>query len=221
MGLKNVYLVAYNFIQAIGWLYILVQVIQHAVKPNPNETLWDKVGLAVSIFQNAAILEIFHSMFGIVKAPMFTTLVQVFSRVALVFITNNVPDVEKHWILTVMLLSWSLTEVVRYTFYGANLLGNVPFIIGWLRYTLFIILYPTGVSGEIGSILVSLPYVRATKIYSFEMPNKYNFAFSFYYALLASLPLYVLGLPMLYKYMLVQRKRFLNPQPPADKPKVQ
>lgn len=40
-------------------LYILVQVIQHVVKPEPGVTLWDKVGLAVSIFQNAAILEVF------------------------------------------------------------------------------------------------------------------------------------------------------------------
>ena len=109
-------------------MYILVMVIQHIVTPHPTETLWDKVGLYVSIFQNAAIVEvcsrhpsaffnidppihppthspilnkhmyliaskIFHSVFGIVKAPLFTTLVQVFSRVALVFITNNVPDV--------------------------------------------------------------------------------------------------------------------------------
>ena len=93
-------------------MYILVMVIQHIVTPHPTETLWDKVGLYVSIFQNAAIVEvcsthspilnkhmyliaskIFHSAFGIVKAPLFTTLVQVFSRVALVFITNNVPDV--------------------------------------------------------------------------------------------------------------------------------
>ncbi|WP_204265134.1 protein tyrosine phosphatase-like domain-containing protein, partial [Klebsiella aerogenes] len=45
----------------------------------------------VSIFQYAAVLEIVHSVFGLVKTSAATTFTQVFSRVACVFLAQNVP----------------------------------------------------------------------------------------------------------------------------------
>jgi very-long-chain (3R)-3-hydroxyacyl-CoA dehydratase len=62
-----------------------------------------------------------------------------------------------------MVGSWTLVEVPRYAFYAANELTEggtegVPWPIFWLRYSLFYCLYPTGISGEMLQIAVSLPH---------------------------------------------------------------
>lgn len=48
------------------------------------------------------------------------------------------------------------------------------------RYTLFIVLYPMGVSGELLTIYAALPFVRQSGLYSISLPNKYNFSFDYY-----------------------------------------
>ena len=56
-----------------------------------------------------------------------------------------------------MVLSWALTEVVRYLFYACSLVGfTIPALL-YLRYTMFYILYPTGASSEAFLIYAALP----------------------------------------------------------------
>ncbi len=57
------------------------------------------------------------------------------------------PQVYGHWGFTMMVTSWSLVEVPRYLFYAVNLIGTVPSPLFFLRYHLFMVLYPTGVLG--------------------------------------------------------------------------
>jgi very-long-chain (3R)-3-hydroxyacyl-CoA dehydratase len=48
-----------------------------------------------------------------------------------------------------MLLAWSVTEVIRYSYFVFNLSGvGVPAIWTWLRYNTFLVLYPLGVASE-------------------------------------------------------------------------
>ena len=48
-----------------------------------------------------------------------------------------------------MSIAWCITEVVRYSFYGLNLLfGSAPFISIWMRYSFFFVLYPVGAGSE-------------------------------------------------------------------------
>lgn len=56
------------------------------------------------------------------------------------------------------------------------------------RYTLFIALYPIGVTSEIMIIYHSLPVLKQSKLHSVELPNWFNFAFSYYYFNLACPP---------------------------------
>ena len=57
-----------------------------------------------------------------------------------------------------MILAWSTTEVIRYSFYAVSLVrGTVPGILVYLRYTTFYALYPIGASSEALLILSSLP----------------------------------------------------------------
>ena len=64
------------------------------------------------------------------------------------------------------MLSWSITEVIRYVFYALNLVGREPYSLLWLRYTTFWVLYPTGASSEAWLILASVPYSKPISSWS-------------------------------------------------------
>jgi very-long-chain (3R)-3-hydroxyacyl-CoA dehydratase len=72
---------------------------------------------------------------GLVRAPIMTTFIQVFSRL---FLTWGVVDLFPNSVRNcpaypVMLVAWSTTEVIRYSFYAWNLLDEVPYPLLWLR----------------------------------------------------------------------------------------
>ena len=48
-----------------------------------------------------------------------------------------------------MLLAWSLTEVVRYSYFVTYVAGFEDRTLTWLRYTMFFVLYPVGVTSEV------------------------------------------------------------------------
>lgn len=57
-----------------------------------------------------------------------------------------------------MILSWSLTEVIRYAFYAFSLLGSEPpHLLTYLRYTTFYVLYPLGAGSEAFLIFATVP----------------------------------------------------------------
>ncbi|OBZ70690.1 putative very-long-chain (3R)-3-hydroxyacyl-CoA dehydratase [Grifola frondosa] len=87
---------------------------------------------------------------------------QVSSRLYLVWgITYLFKKTRTNPLYASMVLSWSLTEVVRYSFYAFALLGSEPRFLLFLRYTLFYVLYPTGASSEAFLIYASLPLPSA------------------------------------------------------------
>lgn len=56
-----------------------------------------------------------------------------------------------------MVLSWALTEVIRYTFYATSLVGWEPAPLLWARYSTFFVLYPTGAGSEALVNFATLP----------------------------------------------------------------
>jgi len=57
-----------------------------------------------------------------------------------------------------MTISWACVEVPRYLFYVFAQFKSVemPYALFWLRYSLFMLLYPTGISGEVLQMYASL-----------------------------------------------------------------
>ncbi|KRY27489.1 GDP-L-fucose synthase [Trichinella spiralis] len=107
-------------------------------------------------------------------------------------------------------LPWSISEIVRYSFYALNILAVTPKFLTWLRqlirffnsifllltacsfrYTLFIGLYPLGVAGELLAIFAAMGPIGRRKLFTLEMPNIFNMSFNFYYSLFFIIPLYV------------------------------
>ena len=55
-----------------------------------------------------------------------------------------------------MLLAWSITEVIRYSYFVLHLRGYVPEFATWLRYNTFYILYPVGILSEMVMVLKTI-----------------------------------------------------------------
>jgi len=210
--IAKLYLLAYNFGQTAGWSYLLFQLFNYYLTDlKRTVSLWDYVGNTVIIFQNAAVLEIVHAATGIVPSNVVLTTFQVLSRVMLVCgVLLAAPVSIFSPGLPLALFAWSVTEIIRYGFYGFNLLKAVPSVLVWLRYTTFILLYPIGVTGELLCLYWAQDYARYNTIWSVEMPNPYNFTFSYYYFLWGVMLLYIPLFPQLYLHMFALRKKVLG-----------
>ncbi|KAK7870180.1 hypothetical protein R5R35_012735 [Gryllus longicercus] len=217
--LAKTYLFLYNFLQVIGWSYLLLLLIKHYTSPK-KESLWETVKLTVIIFQNAAVLEILHAAFRLVSSNVIITTFQVFSRVMVVCgVLLATPTGAASPGLGLALLAWSVTEIIRYMFYALNIVGFVPYLLVWLRYTTFIALYPIGVTGELLCLYAAQSYVAANQMWSVGMPNFLNFTFSYHYFMLIIMGLYVPLFPQMYLHMFAQRRKVLGGDGASSKKK--
>ncbi|KAL2164361.1 hypothetical protein VTH06DRAFT_3577 [Thermothelomyces fergusii] len=204
-GPKKAYLILYNAASAVAWAAILGRV---AV------VLWWKgapfVPLVVDNFaritQTFAIMEVFHALTGVVPAPFFTTAMQVASRLFLVWaVCWPFPQLNASTFYSSMLIAWSLSEIIRYSYFALKQVDAVPAWLHWLRYSAFLVLYPVGISSEVAMTLQALWGPAADLVAWYP------------YALTAVLLSYAPGSVILYGHMLKQRRRYLGPGNPAQK----
>jgi len=186
----------------------MFQFVYHMMNEQSPVGLWEATKSALLLFQSLAILEVVHSAVGLVRSNPVLTLCQVFSRVFLVWpILYGLPDSRLSWGFPMLLTAWCITEVIRYFFYFLGILGPVPHILVYLRYTLFLGLYPLGVAGELLCCYSVLPLAGS---FSLALPNAANFAFNFHTVLLCIMASYPPVFYQLFTHMLTQRKKILG-----------
>lgn len=234
MGPKEMYLIVYNLSCCIGWSLILLSALQSLASNVDTNGLKESLANVYSnvdismpsvnslgdllfITQSAALLEIVHATVGIVRSPVLVTAMQVMSRiVALVAVTYS-PEAQAQWGAGVMIISWSCVEIFRYLFYAFALVTGdstkkTPFPLFWLRYSLFAVLYPTGITGEM-TCFFSAAYDPQFHAYL----GSSDIAIWIYARLLPSI--YFFGSPFMILNMVGNRKsafkkRFARPPPP-------
>ena len=168
-----------------------------------STTTWDRVGGPTAIVQSLAIMEVVHVILGFVRSPLATTAMQVASRLFLVWgVLDQFPGVRSNPFFTSMILAWSITEVIRYSFYAFNLLGSEPYLLLYLRYTTFYILYPVGASSEAFVNYATLPSVSPLVAPEAWGPTDYFRA--------AMFAIWWPGLYVMYTYMIAQRRKVLK-----------
>ncbi|KAF0698798.1 Aste57867_10587 [Aphanomyces stellatus] len=209
--IKTTYLVLFNLASCLGWAYVLGQTFQLVYADQDieksSQTLWGVVEGPLKIVQTMALMEVLHAMLGLVRSPVGSTFMQVSSRLFLLWAINVLcPDSRYHWGFILMVASWSLVEVPRYAFYALNLLDAVPDWLFFLRYHLFMVLYPSGITGEVTCMLKALPLL-ASGAYSVQMPNTHNVAISLYIVVVITLITYIPGSPFMFNHMNIQRKK--------------
>ncbi|KAK9436091.1 protein tyrosine phosphatase-like protein [Metarhizium brunneum] len=195
--LKDAYLILYNFASAVAWSVVLGRTLAVLYLRGPA-AVYAVVGEWTKWTQTAAVMEILHSLLGVVRAPVSTTVMQVFSRLLLVWpVVNTWPFLALSPFYTSMLVAWSVTEVVRYSYFALSLAGALPSFLTWLRYSMFYILYPMGITSE--CMLVYAATGPAAERSSFAP-----------WALYAILAIYVPGSYVLFTHMMKQRSKVLR-----------
>lgn len=132
------------------------------------------------------------------------TIAIVFSRVWTLWAVMNVsPESQTSIFFTLAATSWALVEVPRYLFYALNLIGAVPYPLFWLRYSLFAVLYPTGITGELGCMYLSIFDLRKGQDLN-EIPLQ---TFALMVAIGLVILSYVPGSPKMYLHMVKTRRK--------------
>ncbi|KAI9820949.1 MAG: hypothetical protein M1832_003421 [Thelocarpon impressellum] len=212
---KTQYLIAYNLASGLLWLTILGRLVLLVPLVGARHT-YGGVGQFARWTQTAAVAEVAHSLFGVVRAPVLTTALQIASRLLLVWgIVHTFPQVAASWAYTSMLAAWALSEVVRYSYFVFNLRGAVPPALTWLRYVsissggrpkplicarynAFFVLYPLGIASEMW-----LVYLAASGPAG-EIRKELA------WGLYAVLGLYVPGTYVLFSHMMAQRRKIIR-----------
>jgi len=199
---RKAYLIAYNAVCAYGWTMILYHTCVDLFFFKWNyKTLYYGIGRDLRMVQSLAILEVFNSLFGMVRSPLFTTTGQVASRLFIVwFILHYLNSIllKENIAFTTLTFAWSVTEIIRYSYYMLSQLNAVPYFLTWLRYSSFLPLYPIGVASEM-----------TLTFYSLEVAAKLHAAV--FVGLSAILFMYPIGLYVLYTHMMRQRTKVLYP----------
>jgi very-long-chain (3R)-3-hydroxyacyl-CoA dehydratase len=148
--------------------------------------------------------------------PPFPLPAPVASRLAVLWgIVHYSPPSQTSVFFTLMSVSWSLVEVPRYSWYLTELLGLQSAPLTYLRYSLFLVLYPTGITGECGSLWQSLSYFEDNQMrlgLEVALPNAWNLVYSHRAVLLFLLfAIYPFGSYVMYNNMWVSRRKKLSP----------
>ncbi|KAK7472626.1 hypothetical protein VKT23_000739 [Stygiomarasmius scandens] len=180
-----------------------------------STTTFGRVGTATALVQSCALLEVVHVLLGWVRSPLQTTVMQVSSRLFLVWgIVEQFEATRTNPLYTSMVFAWSFTEVIRYSFYAANLLGYEPSVLLYLRYTTFYVLYPLGAGSEAFLIYSTLPSSSPVPSWSSWVrgmwkPTDYIRAGLF--------GIWWPGLYVMYTHMIKQRRKVINPKSKGSK----
>lgn len=219
--LTRYYLFAYNAISFVLWATCTIRGAFLALSSTPLPAIFHDIYYPLlTVTQSLAILEILHSLLGLVRAPVVTTAMQVASRLLLVWgvmgpfydrgdglgIVGGDSEGSRIGNLAFLgcLGAWGVTECIRYGFFALQVLGaTVPKWWMWLRYNTFYILYPVGISSE--CILVVLALKPAALLH----PLYRSF-------LVAVLVIYVPGSYILYTHMISQRRKALRGKKRTD-----
>lgn len=82
---------------------------------------------------------------------------QVASRLFLMWaICYPFPQLNASTFYSSMLGAWSMTEVIRYSYFALKQVEGVPGWLHWLRYSAFLVLYPVGITSEVAMTLQAL-----------------------------------------------------------------
>uniref|UniRef100_I1NK90 Very-long-chain (3R)-3-hydroxyacyl-CoA dehydratase n=1 Tax=Oryza glaberrima TaxID=4538 RepID=I1NK90_ORYGL len=153
-----------------------------------------------------------HRLLPSWRSPVSSTLPQITGRLFITWgILWSFPETHSHILVTPLIISWSITEVIRYSFFGIKeSFGFTPSWLLWLRYSTFIVCYPVGMVSEVGLIYIAFPFMKASEKYCIGMPNKWNFSFDYFYFSTFLMALYVPVFPYLLRHMVAQRKKALS-----------
>lgn len=186
--------------------------VAHFAAGRPVGALYEALALPLQAVQTSAALEVLHAAAGLVRSSPVTAAVQVASRLVVLWgaVVVSPAAAASPW-FALMVAAWALSEPPRYALYAIGLAGDpAPYALTWVRYSAFLVLYPAGITGEIGCVWAAMRDARAAAAVSLALPNAHNVVYDHAWCLAFLLTLYVPGSPYMIGHMVKQRASVLG-----------
>eukprot|EP00915_Cephaloidophora_sp_WS-2016_P002723 GHVH01003682.1.p1 GENE.GHVH01003682.1~~GHVH01003682.1.p1 ORF type:complete len:237 (+),score=7.86 GHVH01003682.1:122-832(+) len=228
---RRFYLFAYNTAQWLLWALLLASLMKNAFVqrsdmflPESIQKFWLSNSSLLQVAQSAAIIELINAFCGLVRTDMSTATIQVVSRLHIVWGIFRWSSAAQQSVgLYGCILAWSLAELVRYAYYATQ---SIHWRLPWLtklRYSVFMVLYPAGITSEVVCIFVSFPVMYESyelRHWPYPMPNVLNFEINLFVTYLVVLMLYIPGSIHMYNHMLHQRRKVADREKAAEEKKT-
>uniref|UniRef100_A0A3Q3MHA9 Very-long-chain (3R)-3-hydroxyacyl-CoA dehydratase n=1 Tax=Mastacembelus armatus TaxID=205130 RepID=A0A3Q3MHA9_9TELE len=210
LGLKKGYLFMYNLVQFLGFSWIFVNMTVRLLILG-QDSFYDTFHTTADMMyfcQMMAVLEVINPLLGLAKTGFFPALIQVAGRNCILFVIfGSLEEMQNKPVIFFVFYLWSTIEIFRYPFYMLACIGTEWKLLTWLRYSLWIPLYPLGVVAEAVAVIQSLPIFDETLLFSLPLPAVLGHSLSFSYILQLYLVLMFLGLFINFRHLYKQRKR--------------
>lgn len=208
--LKMGFLFIYNLVQFLGfsWIFINMTVRLFLMGQDSLYDTFHSMADVMFFCQILASVEVLNASFGLVKSGVVPTLIQVVGRNFILFIIfGGLEEMHNKPVVFFVFYLWSAIEIFRYPFYMLACFDTEWKTLTWLRYTVWIPLYPLGVLAEAVAIIQSIPIFDETKLFSIPLPKAIGTSVKFSYFLHIYLSLMFLGLFINFRHLYKQRRK--------------
>uniref|UniRef100_A0A7N6ATR8 Very-long-chain (3R)-3-hydroxyacyl-CoA dehydratase n=1 Tax=Anabas testudineus TaxID=64144 RepID=A0A7N6ATR8_ANATE len=210
LGLKRGYLFMYNLVQFLGfsWIFVNMTVRLFILGQDSFYDTFHSTADMMYFCQMMAVLEVVNPLLGLVKTGFFPAMIQVAGRNTILFVIfGSLEEMQNRPVVFFVFYLWSTIEIFRYPFYMLACIGTEWKLLTWLRYSIWIPLYPLGVIAEAVAVIQSLPIFDETRLFSLPLPAVMGQSLSFSCILQLYLALMFLGLFINFRHLYKQRRR--------------
>ncbi|XP_027017430.2 very-long-chain (3R)-3-hydroxyacyl-CoA dehydratase isoform X3 [Tachysurus fulvidraco] len=210
LGLKKGYLFMYNLVQFLGfsWIFVNMTVRLFILKEDSFYDTFHTTADVMYFCQMLAIAEVINPALGLVRTGVMPAFIQVMGRNFVLFIIfGSLEEMQNKPVVFFVFYLWSAIEIFRYPFYMLACIDTEWKMLTWLRYTIWIPLYPLGVLAEAVAVIQSIPIFNDSKFLSIPLPEVLGSSLSFSYVLQLYLLLMFLGLFSNFRHLYKQRRR--------------
>uniref|UniRef100_A0A8C9V949 Very-long-chain (3R)-3-hydroxyacyl-CoA dehydratase n=1 Tax=Scleropages formosus TaxID=113540 RepID=A0A8C9V949_SCLFO len=196
LGLKKGYLFMYNLVQFLGfsWIFVNMTVRLFILGQDSFYDTFHTIADMMYFCQILAVAEVVNPALGLVKTGVMPAMIQVVGRNVILFVIfGSLEEMQNKAVVFFVFYLWSMIEIVRYPYYMLACIDNEWKLLTWLRYSIWIPLYPLGVLAEAVAVIQSLPIFDETRLYSIPLPKALGQSLSFSYTLQLYLVLMFLG----------------------------
>uniref|UniRef100_A0A2K5JNL4 Very-long-chain (3R)-3-hydroxyacyl-CoA dehydratase n=1 Tax=Colobus angolensis palliatus TaxID=336983 RepID=A0A2K5JNL4_COLAP len=209
-NLRKGYLFMYNLVQFLGFSWIFVNLtVRFCILG--KESFYDTFHTVADMMyfcQMLAVVETINAAIGVTTSPVLPSLIQLLGRNFILFIIfGTMEEMQNKAVVFFVFYLWSAIEIFRYSFYMLTCIDMDWKVLTWLRYTLWIPLYPLGCLAEAISVIQSIPIFNETGRFSFTLPYPVKIKVRFSFFLQIYLIMIFLGLYINFRHLYKQRRR--------------
>uniref|UniRef100_A0A8D0GRJ0 Very-long-chain (3R)-3-hydroxyacyl-CoA dehydratase n=1 Tax=Sphenodon punctatus TaxID=8508 RepID=A0A8D0GRJ0_SPHPU len=180
--LKRGFLFMYNLVQFLGysWIFVNMSVRLFVLGRDSFYDTFHTMADMMYFCQMLALMEVVNTLIGLVRSPFIPTFLQVMGRNFVLFvILGSLEEMQNKAVVFFIFYLWSFIEIIRYPFYMLSCINMEWKLLTWLRYTVFIPVYPLGAAAEAVAAVQAIPIFRETGKFSLTLPSPLGITISF------------------------------------------